>query len=107
MRLTCLGGALSLDTLLGRGSAFCHHDFSTPGPHPGHPVAFPVTFVLQVHLWHLGVSPAGSRPGADSISHRGFNGHLTTITMPLRGQVFAVPSCPSAIASDPLTFGLA
>ena len=91
VRLTCIGGALSLDTLLGRGA-------SAPGPHPGHPVAFPVTFVLQVHLWHLGVSLAASRPGADSISDRGFHGHLTTIAMPLRGQVFAVPSCPSAIA---------
>ena len=98
MRLTCLGGALSLDTLLGSGAAFCHHDFSAPGPHPGHPVAFTVTFVLQVHLWHLGVSLAASRPGADSISDRGFHGHLTTIAMPLRGQIFAVPTCSSAIS---------
>ena len=98
VRLSCLGSALSFDILLGSGAAFCHHDFSAPSPHPGHPVAFSVTFVLQVHLWHLGVSPEASRPGADSISDRGFHGELTTIAMPLRGQVFAVPSCPSAIA---------
>ena len=107
VRLTCLASALSFDTLLGSGTAFCHHDFSAPGPHPGHPVAFSVTSVLQIHLWHLGVSPTASRPGADSVSDRGFHGDLATLAMPLWGQVFAVPSCSSALAKDPLSLGLA
>ena len=101
VRLACLGSALSFDILLGSGAAVNNHDSSAAGSHPGHPIAFSVTFVLQIHLWHLwhlGVSPAASRPGADSISDRGVHGELTAIAMPLRGQIFAVPTCSSAIA---------
>ena len=94
VRLACLGSAL-------------YYDFSAPGSHPGQPVAFSVTFVLQIHLGHLGVSPTASRPRSDSVSTRGFHGNLTTIAMPLRGQVFAVPGCSSAFAKGPVSLGLA
>ena len=107
VRLPCLNSALSLDTLLGSGTAFCPHDFSEPSPHPGHPVAFSVTFVLQINLWHLSVSPTASPTGADSVSDCGFSGGLPTIAMPLRGQVFALPGCSPAIAQNPLSINLA
>ena len=104
MRLACLGSALSFDIFLGRGAAF---HLSAPGSHPGHPVAFSVTFVLQINLWHLSVSPTASPPGADSVSASGFSGGLPTIAMPIRGQVFTLPSCSPAIAKDPLSLHLA
>ena len=107
VRLACLGSALSFDILLGSGAAVNNHDSSAAGSHPGHPIAFSVTFVLQIHLWHLGVSPTASRPRSDSVSTRGFHGNLTTIAMPLRGQVFAIPRCSSAIAKGPVSLGLA
>ena len=98
VRLACLGSALSFDILVGSDAAVNPHDSSATGSHLGHPIAFSVTFVLQIHLWHLGVSPTASRPRSDPVSDRGFHGDLTTIAMPLRGQVFAVPTCSSAIA---------
>ena len=107
VRLACLGSALSFDILLGSGAAVNNHDSSAAGSHPGHPIAFSVPFILQIHLWHLGVSPRASRPSSDSISHRGFHGDVTTIAMPLRGQVFAIPCCPSTIAKGPVSLGLA
>ena len=110
VRLACLGSALSFDILLGSGAAVNNHDSSAAGSHPGHPIAFSLTFILQIHLWHLGVSPKASRPSSDSVSDRGFHGDLTTIAMPLaplRGQVFAIPSCSSAIAKGPVSLGLA
>ena len=106
MRLACLSRALSFDILLSRGAAYHRHDFSAPGSNHGHPVAFSVTFVLQINLWHLGVSPPASPPGADSVSDCGFYGGLPTIAMPLRGQVFTLASCPSAITKGPLSLGL-
>ena len=107
MRLACLSRALSFDILLSRGAAYHRHDFSAPGSNHGHPVAFSVTFVLQINLWHLGVSPPASPPGADSVSDCGFYGGLPTIAMPLRGQIFALPSCSPTIAKDPLSLNLA
>ena len=107
VRLACLGSALSFDILLGSGAAVKHHDSSAAGTHPGHPIAFSVTFVLQIHLWHLGVSQMASRPGSDSVSDRGSHRDLTPIAMPLRGQVFAVPGWSSAIAQGPVSLGLA
>ena len=107
VRLACLGSAFSFDILLERGAAVNHHVSSAAGSHPGHPIAFSVTFVLQIHLWHLGVSPTASRPRSDPVSDRGFHGDLTTIAMPLREQVFAIPGCSSAIAQGTVSRGLA
>ena len=107
VRLACLGSALSFDILVGSGAAVNPHDSSATGSHLGHPIAFSVTFVLQINLWHLGVSPTASPPGADSVSDCGFYGGLPTIAMPLRGQIFALPSCSPTIAKDPLSLNLA
>ena len=110
VRLACLGSALSFDILVGSGAAVNPHDSSATGSHLGHPIAFSVTFVLQIHLWHLwhlGVSPTAFRPGSDPVSTRGFHGDLTTIDMPLREPVFTVPGCSSAIAKGPVSIGLA
>ena len=107
MRIACLGSTLSVGLLLRGGAELPRHAFSEPGSHdPGLPVAFSVTFVLQIHLWHLGVSPTACPPRADSVSDSGFHGDLATLAMPLWGQVFAVPGCSSAIAKGPLSLGL-
>ena len=57
--------------------------------------------LLNVLVFTLGkkeLAVTASRPGDHSVSDSGFHGDLTTIAMPLRGQIFAVPTCSSAIA---------
>ena len=106
MRFACTASTISVSILRRRGAALPLHAFSDPGPHPGLPVAFSIPFVLQIYLWHLGISQTTSAAGADSVSDRGFYGDLMPIASPLRRQVFTVSGCPSEIATSPLSLCL-